>query len=87
MVFENIWIKPPDFVNKIGVKWWLDKETTKYSKSKGLDDVVVWYVEDTEQVRTRLIVQNNEPVEDCQSLEGILSKIDVLYLLKHMDNL
>jgi hypothetical protein len=84
-----VWGTPPDFVNEIGVKWWRDLDTTKYAireDSFGTTlDVAVWFIEEANGRRTRLIVQDGRAIYDDQSLEGIAVRIDALKLLKRED--
>ena len=83
------WDTKPDAVNEMGVKWWLDKDTTRYaiaaaSVKKVKTDIRVFFVETPEGERTRLIIQDGQPVSDCQSLEGIGAKIDMLLIAGDM---
>ena len=55
--------KKPDFVNEQGVKWWLDKSLTMYAVDKGLQ-VQVFLVEEPNGYKTRLIIENGEPVKN-----------------------
>jgi hypothetical protein len=82
MFGEDVWSTPPLSVNEIGVKFWLDKDNTRYARSKGLTDVVVFYVEDAKNIRTRLITEKGEPLWDDQSLEGILCHIDIMAIAR-----
>jgi hypothetical protein len=80
------WDKPPEFVNENGVKWWQDKKTTCYAQKKNRDgkklDVVCWFVEEPNGRRTRILVsKKGEVLEENQSLEAMLCKIDVLKFL------
>ena len=37
-MFDLPWDKTPDYVNEIGVKWWLDKDTTDYANKKNINN-------------------------------------------------
>jgi alpha-glucosidase (family GH31 glycosyl hydrolase) len=70
---------PPDFTNEQGVKWWRDLSTTQYLRAKGLQGAI-FLVEDTEKVRTRVLIQNGEMVYEQQNLEQLAVHIDILAL-------
>ncbi len=75
--------RPPDFTNEAGVQWWVDKSSTKYARSEqgskpGLENVVVFLVKDNQGVLIRLIVEDNVPVYEHQSLEAIAVRLDVM---------
>lgn len=68
----------PDFINELGVKWWLEKSLTQYAQHKGLSNTRVWLVEEPSGRRTRLLVEGDAILADDQSLEGMGIKIDAL---------
>lgn len=75
--------RPPDAVNAEGVQWWVDKSSTQYARSSqgskpGLENVVVFLVKDCQGVLMRLIVEDNKPVYEHQSLEAIAVRLDVM---------
>lgn len=82
-------LNKPDFINDIGVKWWLDKSSTQYAHKKdvkgiSLKNLYVYMVEETNGVRTYVIVdnENGEFVYENQQLEAIGVRIDMLKALK-----
>ncbi len=66
--------RPPEFINEIGVKYWLDRDSTAYAKQKGLDNV---------QVLFRVIAENQLPVYENPRIEDILVHIDIMRLAKN----
>ncbi|RJQ30314.1 hypothetical protein C4565_00585 [Candidatus Parcubacteria bacterium] len=76
------WEKTPDHVNDKGVKWWVDKDTTRYAREKLGDNVVVWYTEEPNGRRTRLLTVGDEIEFETQQLEGMLFHIDMLNLVR-----
>lgn len=81
----------PDFINEIGVKWWLDKATTKYAKSAdsiGVTlDVVCFFIEETNGRRSRVLVSKDKgAIYENQNLEALLSKIDILKFAMNPNN-
>ena len=75
----------PDFVNDQGVKWWVDKELTRYARQKLGVDAAVWYVEETSGVRTRLLIDHGEILHNDTTYEGIAVHIDIVYLARKKD--
>jgi hypothetical protein len=85
-----IWEKTPDFVNEKGIKWWLDKSSTDYAQKENirgtrLPGVQVFYAEFPDGYRTRVIVQNKQPVYESQGLEAIAVHIDQMKAEKEFD--
>ena len=74
--------KKPDFINEQGVKWWADKDETHYARHKLGTDAVVWYVEETDGRRTRLLTENNEILHECQTIDGMASYVDILAIAR-----
>ena len=68
----------PDYVNEQGVKWWIDKDLTKYSFDRGFSGTRVFVVERPDGYRTRLFTEGENILAESQSLEGICSKIDII---------
>jgi len=86
--FRNFWdIDEPDFVNPEGVKWWLDKDCTRYAKRENLNgtslDYQVFIVKKPNGYMTRVILnEKREPIFESQQLESIGFAIDKQKLLK-----
>ena len=85
-VLENIWSTPPLTTNELGIKFWLDRSTTSYAKNKGLVDVVVFFTENVEGYRNRIITENQEVVWESRELEAIAAHIDIMALDRHWRN-
>lgn len=79
-MLQDVFATPPDAVNEIGVKFWVDKDLTRYAINKGLSLVQVLFVEEPDGTRTRLLVQNGIAVDEDQTLEGMAAKIDFIAL-------
>jgi hypothetical protein len=80
--FTDIFSTPPQAVNEIGTKFWLDRSSSAYAKSKGLDDVIVLFAEDNKGKRARLITQNQELLFESKELDAIVAHIDIMALAK-----
>ena len=79
--------REPDFVNDIGVKWWLDDITTKHAKCEDTNGISLnatcYYVELLDGTKTRVLLSGTgEIIEEDQTLEGIAVKIDMRKFLK-----
>jgi hypothetical protein len=76
--------KEPDFINEQGIKWWFDSVATKYAQDKGLNNIMVWAVEQGDKTRTFVITQENgdsaEVVYETKRLEDVFYHIDILWL-------
>lgn len=73
---------PPDFVNDKGVKWWADKDLTRYARQKLGGDATVWYIEETNGLHTRLLTEKGEIINDDQTYEGMACHIDILSIAR-----
>jgi len=87
--FFTPWDTPPDAVNDAGVKWWRDDNSTSYAKSVGRMrkfqlPIQVFFAETPEKERTHLIIMNGQIVGESQSMEGVGSQIDKLYIIHQM---
>lgn len=79
----------PDFVNEAGVKWWVDPSLTRYAREPNvrdtkLDDVICFYTEEPNGVKSRVLVRNQQVIFESQSLETIAVEIDKMKFLKEM---
>jgi hypothetical protein len=73
----------PDFVNELGVKWWLHESLTKYAGKPlrtlpRLDDAIVYITEQPDGYKTFVLVLQGGVMREDQSLEGMAYKIDAL---------
>lgn len=83
-MFDLPWDKTPDFVNEAGVKWWADRDITAYAREKLKSKAVVFYVEEPSGYRTRLLVENDQILNDDQTYEGMCCHIDMLWAARNM---
>jgi hypothetical protein len=76
----------PDFINEKGVKWWLDKQLTNYCEREDLNGIKlkmkVFYVEEPDGRKTRMLIDANGPVYENQKLEDMAVHIDILKLME-----
>lgn len=79
-IFETV----PDYINEKGTKFWLDLDLTKYCKRKELPDHFVYYIEDANGYRSRLLVKDNIRLKESPNLEQLSCFIDFLSLEKNM---
>lgn len=79
MIF-NIYETEPDFINEEGVKFWYDESSTNYAKKIGLENVVIFFIEESNKRKTRLITENQEVLGDYQQLEALCVKLDMIAL-------
>jgi hypothetical protein len=78
----DIFSTKPDFINEQGSKFWLDKSSTNYAKTKKLKNIQVLLAENKKGDKTRIITENGKPIYDSQLLENIGMRIDLLAMLK-----
>lgn len=81
----NLWETKPDFVNERGVRWWLDRSTTDYARSR-IKDAVVWLVQEPDGGMTRLLVVDGFIRYETQSIESMGTYIDLLKLQHDHDS-
>jgi hypothetical protein len=74
-VFGFSFDSPPDFVNEIGVKWWVDHSLTRYCKENNLK-MQVFAVEHPDGKRTRVLVDKDGIIEEDTGFEGMACRID-----------
>ena len=76
--------KEPDFINEQGIKWWFDSVATKYAKDKGLNNIMVWDVEQGDKTRIFVITEEKgdsaEVIYETKGLEDVFYHIDFLWL-------
>jgi hypothetical protein len=87
-LFEDVWSKPPDFVNEKGVKWWLDVSSTRYALSvdalgRKLKNVQVYFTEFPDGERSRVIIDNGEAVYETKTLENLGTQLDLMKATKN----
>lgn len=71
--------RKPDFVNKKGTKWWIDRDLTEYAKSKLKAKTVVYLAETPEGDATFVVLQSDiGPIRSNRLREDILIFIDIL---------
>lgn len=81
--FAPFWEKnEPDFINDEGVKWWLDKDLTKYANRASLD-YQAFIVMKPDGYTTRLVLDElRKPIYDSQKLEDVAFFIDKQKLIR-----
>lgn len=77
--------RKPDSINEMGTKFWIEKQCNKYAESKGLKDIVVYYVETKESETAYLIVQDGKVVKDVPTLEIVGYNLDALSYLNKVN--
>lgn len=82
---KHLWETEPLSVNEQGVKYWLEETATNYARNKGLSDVVVFLTEMKDGDRTYLITENQVPLYESKSLEGIGVQLDVMRLVRESE--
>lgn len=90
VVFHSRFDDDPDFVNDLGVKWWLDKSLTEYATREdgngiGLSDITIWCVEKPNGYKTHIMTQGEEALYENQKLEDMAVHVDILKLNCHFD--
>ena len=79
----------PDFVNELGVKWWIDKSSTNYARNPDFNDIVLdvvcYIVKFPNGKFERVIVQNGEIEFSSQKIEDIGCHIDIMKTQKAFD--
>lgn len=77
-------ITTPDFVNEKGVKWFLDKDLTRYCEREDTNgvklDMKVFIVETLDGHKTRMLIDKDGPVYENQKLEDMACHIDMIKL-------
>lgn len=68
----------PDFINDKGIKWWLDKDLTKYARNKpNCEQMIAYVVKEPSGELNRLLVENEEIIYGTQVLEDLCVHIDI----------
>lgn len=75
------WDTPPEHVNEKSVKFWLDADLTRYAARKSLTSVRVYFAEEPDGQRIRLIVDSGDLVYASQNLEAVACRLDVMSFL------
>jgi len=78
LFWEN---KEPDFINELGVKWWIDHDTMKFTK---LNNKYQIFVINNNDMITRVITDNEKQtiVYESQQLEAIGAFCDILNFME-----
>lgn len=66
---------PPDNINELGIRWWLDRRTRVPESIKAR--VKCWVVVMPNGTATRLVTSNNSIVYESTLLEGIGCWLDI----------
>lgn len=81
---KHFWEEESHFINELGIKWWLDEQTTKYATrpdSNGISlNLTVWVTEKPDEVKQYVIVNDaqHEVIFSHTVLENIACHIDIL---------
>jgi len=67
----------PDYVDKNGKEYYLNKPATNYAKELGLKNVQVFDVNNM-----RLIVQDKVPIFENSNLEAIATHLEMMSMVK-----
>ena len=87
-LLDNIFETKPDFINGIGIKWWLDKSCTEYAQQEdlihgiSLPNVRVYDIEEANGNRTRVIIEDGQVIFESPGLEDIGVYIDKMKVAK-----
>jgi len=81
-MFNNIFETTPTHINEKGVKWWLDKDSTVYAKSKKLRGVTAWLVEEPNGAKSRVLVKGKNILFSVTSLTELTTRVDILAAVK-----
>jgi hypothetical protein len=76
-MFDN---REPDAINELGVKYWVEKTSTQYAKSLKLENIIVFRVLFPDNKQAYLITQNQKPIHETQSFEGIGCFLDIMVI-------
>jgi len=80
----------PDFINDIGVKYWLDKSLTSYANRPDKYGTTlhgqIFFVEHPEFGRNRIYIEDQKIYAEETSLESIAQKIDLFKWDKRNNN-
>ena len=80
VAFDNVFETKPDYINEQGVKWWYDKNITEYAKNIKLDDIMVWFTEELNGRKSRVIIYKNNVEYASPVLEEICCHLDIMKL-------
>lgn len=84
-LLSNIDGREPDFVNELGVKWWLDEGTTGYARNPDhtgtVLDAACYLVEEPDGSRTRVLVVDGAAEFENPRMEDMAVHIDMLKML------
>lgn len=78
-VFGGIPDREPDFVNDIGVEFWIDKSTTEYAYRMWnfkKDLISVWFVKFPDEKVSRVVIYDNKVIYDNMMVDAVACFID-----------
>jgi hypothetical protein len=84
---EDVFLTQPEHVNEFGVKFWQHETGTSYARGKGLNNVIVYAIEEASGRRSILICQYNEDdtgetVFENPSFEAVCVRLDIMGVWK-----
>jgi hypothetical protein len=70
----------PDYINKVGTKWWVEKSMLKYCKEKDLNNLIPFAILTKSNKKLLVLFDktNNEINCTCRSTEIMFAHIDLL---------
>lgn len=89
-MLKPLWEQEPDSVNEIGTKFWFHKELTEYAarpdlRGRSLANIVVWVAETTDGVKSYLVTEDQQILNQTQLLEGVYIFLDCLKYVRSSD--
>ena len=75
-------------VNDKGYEFFRSKNLTAYAVEKGLKDTIVVYTKkkDAKKFETILLIENNIPIFESKTIEGVGTHIDILATVKELSD-
>ncbi len=80
MLINNLLGTTPRFVNELGIKWWLEPESTNYVRKSGQHpDLSVWVAQHPDASSEYVLFCGTQIEYTSTSLEGICAHADMLH--------
>ena len=74
--------REPDFVNDIGLKWWLQKPLPRVAEILQEKEIRWYYVENEDKsIKKHLILERNEIIKEETQLEAVGAYLDMLAMI------
>ena len=76
----------PDYITPMGIKLWLDRDTTKYARVTGHPATTqIFFALEPDGTKVRVVVVAGKPVYANQSLEAVSIHLDLIKFLEDTD--